>query len=257
MTYDPQYLGRNLTNRVRDTLAAFEKERVAILSQAAAHGAVNSSRVYVQYWQASVAVLKASLNEAAQFAYNLTGEHTGEVFGQVEQCSKLMIDAMMNAITARAEHSNHYAEIIGKTRVALQDAAQSLLDDFRNGMMRSVRLKKDPVVSIVANQLNSPGGIQQVGVGDFSQTAFSDNRKQIIDAIDAALASSEFDALKPEQKEGFRDIAEVVKDEAGKAQPDGGKLKRWGSRLVEFMMDVGMKVAAGTIATLLAKVFIG
>jgi hypothetical protein len=82
MTYDPQYLGRNLTNRVRDTLAAFEKERVAILSQAAAHGAVNSSRVYVQYWQASVAVLKASLNEAAQFAYNLTGEHTGEYLGK-------------------------------------------------------------------------------------------------------------------------------------------------------------------------------
>jgi hypothetical protein len=257
MTYDPQYLGRNLTNRVREALTVFQTEITAILSQAASHGAAQGSRVYVQYRQHGIDVLKASINDAAQFAYNLTGEHTGEVFRQVEHCAKLMIDAMMNAIIVRAGQSNHYGEIVGKTRIAFQDTAQSLLDDFKNGMMGSNRLKKDPVVSIVANQSNSPGGIQQVGVGDFSQAAFVDNRKQIIEAIDAALVSSEFESLDPTEKEGVRDIAEVVKDEAEKVQPDGRRLKRWGSRLVEIMTDVGMKVAAGAIAALLVKVFVG
>src|SRR5271163_2840345 len=132
MAYDLQYLGRNLTIRVRETLTAFQKEMTAILSQAAAHGAANSSRVYVQYSQHGINVLKASINDAAQFAYNLTGEHTGEVFTQVEHCTKLMIDAMMSAIIVRAAQSNQYGQIIGKTRVAFQDTAQSLLDDFRN-----------------------------------------------------------------------------------------------------------------------------
>jgi hypothetical protein len=257
MAYDPQYLDRNLTNRVRETLTLFQREMSAILSRAASHGTVNNSRIYIQFWESGIDVLKLSINEAAQFAYNLTGEHSGEVFRQVEHYAKLMIDALINAIIERAGQSNQYAEIIGKARVAFQDTAQSLLDDFRNGMMGSSRLKKDPVVSIVASQSNSPGGIQQVGVGAFSQTAFADNRKQIIETIDAVLASSEFALLEPAQKEGIRDIAEVIKNEAMKEPPDGSRLKRWGSRLVEIMMDVGMKVAAGTIAALLAKVFIG
>jgi hypothetical protein len=195
MAYDSQYLGRNLTNRVRETLNVFEQEMTAILSQAASHGAVHSSRVYVQYWQRGIELLKTSVNDAAQFAYNLTGEHTGEVFRQVEHCAKQMVSAMMNAISARAGQSNPYGEIIGKTRVAFEELIQSLLDDFYNGMMGSSKLKHDPVVSIVASQTDSPGGIQQVGVGDFSQAALVDNRNQIVEAIETALASFEFNSL--------------------------------------------------------------
>jgi len=229
----------------------------AILSRAASAGAVNSSRVYVQYWQKGLEVLENSVNDAMQFAYNLTGEHTGEVFKQVEFCSKRMVDVMMDAINARAGRSNQYGEIVGRTRIAFEELTKSLLDDFNNGMMGSSRLKKDPVVSVVANQTNSPGGIQQVGVGDFSQNAFATNHQQLVDAIDAALTSPEFEALESNQQEGFRDIAEVVKDEANKVPPDAGRLKRWGSRLVEVAKEIGMKTASTTIASVLARIFAG
>jgi hypothetical protein len=55
-------------------------------------------------------------------------------------------------------------------------------------MIGSQRLKKDPVVSIVSNQTNSPGAVQQIGVGDFSQKAFVENHQPLVDAINKALA---------------------------------------------------------------------
>ena len=47
----------------------------------------------------------------------------------------------------------------------------------------------------------------------------------------------------------------MVKEEAAKAQPDVGKLKRWCRRLVDLGKDLGMKVATAEIVHLLAKMF--
>jgi hypothetical protein len=95
-------------------------------------------------------------------------------------------------------------------------------------------LKKDPLVNVINTQTNSPGAIQQVGIGDnFSQTAFNQNHHELVTAIDRALLSGEFAQLKKDQKEAFSDTSAVVKEEASKPQPDVGKLKRWGSRLVD------------------------
>ena len=52
----------------------------------------------------------------------------------------------------------------------------------------------------------------------------------------------------PEQQQGFRDIVDVVKAEASSANPDTGKLQRWGKTLVSFASDVGLKLASSTIA---------
>jgi hypothetical protein len=259
MAYDAQYLGRNLTNRVHQAATTFQHEMRAVLSQAASGGAVNSSGVYIQYWQRGLEVLGVAINDAAQFAYNLTGEHTGEVFNQVAFCAKRMVDEMMNSINTRASRAGdqQYGEIVGKTRIAFEELKDSLLDDFKNGMMGSARLKKDPVVSIIANQTDSPGGVQQIGVGAFSQSAFVENHRPLIKAIDDALVSAEFQALGPEEKEGVRDMAKVLRDEASKPNPDAGTLKRWGRRLVEFTKEVGMKTASSTVASLLAKIFTG
>ena len=76
-------------------------------------------------------------------------------------------------------------------------------------------------------------------------------------AIDRALASPEFTQLNQSQKDAFSDTALVVKEEAAKATPDVGKLKRWGTRLVDLSKDIGMKVAAGEIVHLLNSMFGG
>jgi hypothetical protein len=66
-----------------------------------------------------------------------------------------------------------------------------------------------------------------------------------------------FAGLKPAEQEGVRDIADIVKAEAEKPEPDVGKLKRWGGRLVDLTADVGLKVVSGTIAGLLLKMYGG
>src|SRR5438128_2390401 len=106
--------------------------------------------------------------------------------------------------------------------------------------------KNDPVVTIVANQSESPGAVQQIGVGQFSQHAFVANNRPLIAAIDDALASQEFASLQPTQQDGFRDMAQVLKTELSKPSPDQGALRRWGNRLVEFGKEVGMKTASST-----------
>ncbi len=122
-------------------------------------------------------------------------------------------------------------------------------------MQGSERLKKDPIVTAVINQSNSPGAVAQVGAGTFSQTAFTQQQNQLIQAIDRTMNSPEFAALNLEQQQDFRDIADVVKAEASSAKPDTGKLQRWGKTLVTFAADVGMRVASSTIAQVLVKIF--
>jgi hypothetical protein len=122
-------------------------------------------------------------------------------------------------------------------------------------MMGENRLKKDPVVSIVANQTGSPGAIQQVGVGDFSQSAFVQKHQPLIDAVNKALSSPEFAKLPAEQQDGFRDIADALLDEAKKPSPDPGKLKRWGSRLAELALQLGLQVASGEIIQIIGSIF--
>jgi hypothetical protein len=262
MSYDLQYLGRNLNGRTLKAVQDFELEVSRITRQAAVAGALHGSRTFIELWSAGVAVLEREVKDAIQFTYNVTGENTGEVYNQVAFCSKQMVDRIMQGVRQRAGENDRafgggYAEIGDRMLNAMNETRDRLLDDFKHGMTGSQKLKKDPVVNIVANQTGSPGATQQVGVGEFSQSAFLQNHQPLIDEINKALASNEFAALKPDEQEGLRDIADIVKAEAEKPTPDVGKLKRWGERLVELFQDVGLKVVSGTVAGLLLKMYGG
>jgi hypothetical protein len=137
---------------------------------------------------------------------------------------------------------------------AMNETRDRLLDDFKHGMMGSQKMKKDSTINIVQN--NSPGAVQQIG-SNFNQSAFNQNHQSLVHAIDQALASSEFAGLGSEAQMEVRDLADIVKLEAEKAEPDAGKLKRWGEKLVKVSGDVGLKVVSSTIAALLVKMYTG
>jgi hypothetical protein len=254
MTYE--YLGGNLNSRTQKATQDFAVEMSKIVSRAAAAGALGGSRTYLQFVDLGLAIVERELNNAIQFAFNLTGEHDGEVYNQVQHCATQMVSNIMQLARERASHDGGTgSEIVNKMDATLQKRKDELLDDFKHGMMGSEKLKKDPVISVV--QSHSPGAVQQVGVGDFSQSAFVQNNRPLVEAIDMALTSAEFQTLPPAEQEGFRDIAEIVREEAEKQTPDPGKLRRWGKRLVELGTDIGLKFATGTIASVLSKMFTG
>lgn len=260
MAYDANYLGQSLTERTRKATHDFAVEMSQILSKMAGNGTVNSSMTFVQFWQAGLKVLEREANEACKFVYNLTEQHTGEPYNQVAYCVGRMVDNMMQAVGEKVGHmgalGGSYGDIVNRMHGEMIAKRDNLLADFKNGMMGSERLKKDPLLNVINNQTNSPGAIQQVGIGDkFSQAAFTQNHNELVTAIDRALSSAEFAQLAQDKKDAFSDTAVVVKEEALKQTPDVGKLKRWGGRLIDLSKDIGMKVAAADIVHLLGKMF--
>ncbi|MGY8665406.1 hypothetical protein Q3C01_24000 [Bradyrhizobium sp. UFLA05-109] len=77
------------------------------------------------------------------------------------------------------------ARELNNIKVALLERRDRVLDDFVHGMTGDERMKKDAVVSIVNTQSNSQGAVQQVGVGEFSQSAIINRHQQLVAAIDA------------------------------------------------------------------------
>lgn len=202
----------------------------------------------------SDAVRKTFIEEfdkAAQFTFNLTGGHSPEAIGPLDYFAGRVVDLSMDKLILCGKRTGldeaTVAPHFNKIRVELGELRARKIRDFTHGMMGDQRMKRDSVVSIVNTQSNSPGAVQQVGVGEFSQSAIINHHQQLVQAIDRALVSPEYQALEQDQKEGFRDIAEVVKDEAVKPNPDPVKLKRWSERLVGLAKEVGMRVAASEI----------
>src|SRR5262245_57098693 len=249
MSDDIGYIKRNLSGRTVKAVDDFKKEVVRVMSEATLAGALHGSRTFINYWQAALLVFERKLNSAFQFAYNASGKHTGEIYDELAQTAQQMLDGMVGHVREKAGANDRafgggYSEIVDRMLVAMDQKRDQLLDDFKHGVMGDEKLKKDPVVSIVANQTGSPGAVQQIGVGDFSQSAFVQNHRSLVEAVEKALKSPEFAQLEQEQKDGFKDVADALLDEAKKTAPDPGKLKRWGMRAVDLAKELGLHVAA-------------
>lgn len=253
-----EYLGRNLNNRVYEVAEEAGVALTKVMAQASARGALASGGTILQFRQEALRIFTEKSNEAAQFTYSLTKSTELDVVRALSFCTKRMVEVIMEHVAERTGrlgiHGSMNAET-QQTRDLLAGKQERLIDDYSHGMMGSARLKKDPVISVVNNQMNSPGGVQQVGFGNFSQSAFTQQQNVLVRAIDDVLASQEYSRLGQTEKDAFKDIADAVKDEASKPKPDDGKLKRWGTRLVDLTKQLGMKVAEGTLTKVLTDIF--
>jgi len=253
------YLKRGLTARAADIRETINERLEAIMRKSAAAGILASGNTLKMFTDECTTSFEAAFADAIKFSYSVTGSHDAKQVDQLRLCGSEMIAAIMPAVTDRSNRLGiSGSTVIDGQLVVIRRKLEALharmTDDFEHGMQGSERLRKDPLVSVIQN--NSPGAVQQVGIGDqFSQAAFVQNHHALINAIDRALASAEFAALSPEQKEAFGDTATVVKEEAAKGEPDKGKLKRWGGRLVILAKELGMDVAAAEIVELLGRIF--
>jgi hypothetical protein len=261
MIMDVDYLERGLSRRVDAAYASFVSESKSMMAQLASKGMAGSGLALIRFGEISVSQLSRWFSDAAQFTFTVTGTHDTSVLKYLDAASLRLSEKIMSYVQEHLKNTGLPDNIVSRhtdaIAVALSNRKIELLDDFEHGMQGSEKLKKDPLVSLVANQTNSPGAVQQVGTGTFSQTAWVQNCAPLFQAIDEAIRSEEFKALSPDQQSAFTDIADALKDEATKSNPDTAKLKRWGNRLLEFSTDVGMQVAASALAQVLARIFIG
>ncbi len=254
-----EYLGHTLNARTYDTATEIAVAVQTVMRQLVPKGQTGAAAKHID--TEAINLFSSKVTEACQFAFNLTGSIGPEVVGPLSFFAGRVETIISDEVRSKMDRLGLPQDLAAREFVKLQGKLQSmrfrLLDDYSHGMMGNSQLKKDPVVSIVSNQTNSPGALQQIGVGDFSQKAFIQNHQPLIDAVNKALASSEFAALKPDQKEGFKDVADALLDEAKKPTPDPGKLRRWGHRLAELGTQLGLEVAATEIVHIVTSIFSG
>lgn len=257
MPFDQDYLRRNLDGRIHDVQEDIARRVKAIQNSHAATGRLKSGATLIAFEGAAVDSLKEAVSNASKFIFELTAgeEPANKSLGAFAETVERIVFAEIAGKADRLGLGKVTTDHLEKVTAKLGRIKEGLLDDFAHGMHGSERLKKDPIVNAVINQTNSPGAVAQVGAGSFSQSAFAQQQHQLIEVIDQALKSPEFEALEPDQQQGFRDIAEVVKAEASSATPDAGKLQRWSKTLINFAANVGMKVASSAIAQVLVKIF--
>ncbi len=261
ITMDEAYLQRGLTRRVESAKEAFIRDIESMMATLAARGMLGSGTTLRMFGEISLKSLTDWFTDAAQFAFTVTGRHEGQVVAGLDSAANALLQAIYAYLQQRLKNTglpdNVVLRQLDSIHTDLLNQRTALIDDFEHGIQGSEKLKKDPVVSVVAHQSNSPEAVQQIGSGAFSQSAFVQNYTPLIQAIETAVNSDEFRELSPEQQVAFTDVADTFKDEAAKSQPDVGKLKRWGNRLLNLSTDFGMKVAASTLAGVLTRIFVG
>ena len=219
------YLLRSLDQRVTDGAEAADLAFNAVMRQNAGVGRLASGNTLLSFQRDSERVFNEEFGKAAQFAYNLTEERGADAIDPLRVFASSLIALVMEKVIACGKRTGVFeptlSEFMQKIRVTLEGRRERLLDDFSHGMAGNVRMKKEASINVINNQTNSPGAIQQAGVGNFSQTAFTQQHHALVSAqIDMALASEEFSCLKQDEKDELSDIAEALKAEAAKDAPD-------------------------------------
>lgn len=259
MSYDTAYLGANLNDRAYDAAKAFDAAVSAVMAQHAATGRLASGATLIAFGNAANKIFGEEFDKAAKFVFNLTGRNDAEVVVPLDYFAGRVVDLFTSKLKACGPQTGiaeaTVAPELNKIHVQLGEVRTRRVRDFTHGMLGNERMRKDPVVSIINTQSNSPGAVQQVGVGEFSQQAFVRHHQQLVSAIEKALASPEFQSLKQPEKDGIQDVAEALKDEAAKTNPDPGKLKRWSNRFLAMAKEVGMRVAVSEVGQAMAHIF--
>jgi hypothetical protein len=134
-------------------------------------------------------------------------------------------------------------------KTKLHEMVRNAVDDFRHGMVGEERLAQDPVVNIVNTITNSPGAVQQNVVGQDNQQSVQ--QQSLFSEFDKLVSSEEFKQLPEQDRLAVKDLVDTLGDEIKKPKPDLPKIARWGRRLIEFVQQLGLDVAAAAIAKLL------
>jgi hypothetical protein len=175
----------------------------------AAVGRLESGVTLIQSNEAILALMTTSINDGISLVFNALEKVTPEGIELLRQFSAALEKVIAAPVWQWANISDTTFAIKRKMAkeldVRLAELSTAAIDDFENGMMGGARLKKEHVVSIVNNMINSPGGVQQAGVGEFSQTAFTEQSNSLIHAIDGLLASAEFQNLDQDKRDAVSD----------------------------------------------------
>ena len=191
----PQYVQRALGRIVGEARTEAINGVTAIQRRNSAAGRLDSGNTLVDSNEAMLALMKAMMKRGAETTFNAFEEVTDGGVRLLMNFGQALAKTVAAPVIewAEADKGGPSAGIKAKMADELQERLQRMLndelDDFSDGMHGGARFKKEPVVNSIINNTmnNSPGAVQQAGVGKFSQSAFTQQTAHLTQAIDAFL----------------------------------------------------------------------
>jgi hypothetical protein len=161
---DTEYLERGLGRRVDTAFTTFAKEVETSMAMLASKGMLSSGTTLQMFSDVSVASFSRWFADAAQFVFSAAGAHDRSVSARLESNSSTLIEKICAHLRERQKNTGFQPDVafrqIESIGLDLLNKKSELLDDFEHGINGSSKLKPDPLLSLVANQLNSPGAVQ-------------------------------------------------------------------------------------------------
>jgi hypothetical protein len=216
----PDYVRRALARLVENMRAEAVNTVTAIRHRNNAVGRLESGATIIESNEAMLALMKTVMRQGAELTFNAFEEVTREGTLLLMDFGQSLADVLAVPVIEWAKVGGSIEALkrkfAGELRQQLDGILYAELDDFSHGMHGGARLSKEPVVANIINNTmtNSPGAVQQAGVGDFSQTAFTQQTANLVKAIDILLASDEFQKLDDEKRSAVGDVADALKHEA-------------------------------------------
>ena len=251
--HDLEYLARALQRLSDECVEVSQKEHATITSSNAGAGRHQSGSTVLQ-------IAGARERAFATFTRRMLGA-TFEAVGNVREADDVLLNAAtdlrsrlqsdLNGFFAKQRWAqNLEPRIVEEFRRRTDATIESILDDYRHGMLGGVRFVRDPIVAVTTSVTNSPGAVVSSGFGNI-QRDISTRSNEIRSAISAFVNSAEVQALPPGQRQSLIDVTEVIEGELDKRDPDTAKLGRWARRLQEIAERVGVAVAAEAVLRVL------
>lgn len=249
---DGDYLARACARLTEEALEEVERAHNQIMIENSRHGRLESSTTLIQFKREAERVVREAGQKMVRRAADTEGASaSGMVRAHLMRC----LDAISDVLAERyrkATWGQGLEQRLGNEFLETsQKEIDAIIDDFEHGFLSGEKLASDPVISIVSQITNSPGAVQQSGIGNVQTGIDSSAAADLRAELESFLRSQELQRLDAVERAAAKDLAETLRDELCKPSPDPGKVARWGKRLLAFAEKVGVASAVTGISRLL------
>ncbi len=229
------------------------RELQRVRAEASSRGMMQSSRRFFVENETLIGIFRSGLSRIAWFVFQCAGNGPNEVMIFETAVHSLFTNISQSVRSSRQRAGSIAGNSQSELDTGLQNIIADAIFDFQNGIAGGQTLKKGQDISVTNIMNQSPGAIQQGGVGNVAQTDTSALLLRLVEELKKIENLPELEQIDSESKVEILDIVEAVSDEASKQSSDLGKLQRWGGRLIGKLEEFGMSATASAIGSIIGN----
>jgi hypothetical protein len=137
----------------------------------------------------------------------------------------------------------------------LMDDVDALVIDFPLGIVWGQIVRPEARHTTNIRVENIHGGVQQFAGAGAHQSVVISALPDLLKQIDQIMQHPEIASLSREDRQVIEELADDIKDEASRPQPDGARIEQWGTRMLRRLARGGAAVTTEVLrAALVAAI---